>query len=156
MEERTSDSGQAEMRRCPYCHESIYAAAVKCRYCRSAVDPTREGTQTKDGPPGKMFLGVCSRLAARVQIPVTIVRVAFVLLTLFHGFGILLYLILWAILPGLSEGEEPKAGHWIASVRRFFRAVKRAFHEEVLAAGDAGTGADATKKAGEENKAESR
>jgi phage shock protein PspC (stress-responsive transcriptional regulator) len=79
-----------------------------------------------------MFLGVCTRLAARYQIPVTLVRLAFVLITLFHGFGILLYLILWAILPGFSAGEEPKANHWIRSVRRFFRAVKKAFTEEVL------------------------
>lgn len=132
MNERISDSGQGETRKCPYCCESIHADAVKCRYCRSALDPAQEATHTKDGPSGKMFLGVCARLAARYQIPVTLVRLAFVLITLFHGFGILLYLILWAILPGFSAGEEPKANLWIRSVRRFFRAVKKAFTEEVL------------------------
>ena len=103
-----------------------------------------------------MFLGVCSRLAARYQIPVTLVRLAFVLITLFHGFGILLYLILWAIMPGLSEGEEPKANDWIRSVRRFFWAVKKAFTEEVLGTKDAETGSPAVDKAADINTAESR
>jgi phage shock protein PspC (stress-responsive transcriptional regulator) len=78
-----------------------------------------------------MLLGVCTALAARYMIPVTFVRLAFVLLTLFHGFGILLYVILWAIMPGMSTTEEPKASSWIRSVRSFFRAVKKAFMEEV-------------------------
>jgi len=156
MDERTSDSGQGEMRKCPYCYESIHADAVKCRYCRSALDPTQEGAHTKNAPSGKMFLGVCTRLAARYQIPVTVVRLAFVLITLFHGFGILLYLILWAIMPGLSEAEEPRANHWIRSVRRFFWAVKKAFTEEVLGEKDAGAGSLEVDKAGDMNPAESR
>ncbi len=156
MDERTSDSGQGKTRKCPYCYESIHADAVKCRYCRSALDPTQEGTHTKDAPSGKMFLGVCSRLAARYQIPVTLVRLAFVLITLFHGFGILLYLILWAIMPGLSEGEEPKANHWIRSVRRFFWAVKRAFAEEVLGDKDDGTDTHEVDKGRDMDAAESR
>lgn len=156
MDERTSNSGQGEMRKCPYCCESIHADAVKCRYCRSALDPAQEGSHKRDTPSGKMFLGVCTRLAARYQIPVTLVRLAFVLITLFHGFGIFLYLILWAIMPGLSEAEEPKANHWIRSVRRFFRAVKKAFAEEVLGGKDAGAGSREVDKAGEMNAAESR
>jgi phage shock protein PspC (stress-responsive transcriptional regulator) len=140
MDERTWDASQGETRKCPYCYESIQAEAVKCRYCRSPLDPAQEDSRTKDGPSGKMFLGVCARLAARYQIPVTVVRLAFVLITLFHGFGILLYLILWAIMPGLSAGEEPRASRWIHSLRRFFWAVKKAFTEEVLGAKEEGNG----------------
>jgi len=156
MDVRTPEEGQEEMRRCPYCYELVHADAVKCRYCRSALDPTQDRTPTNDAPSGKMLLGVCSRLASRYQIPVTVVRLAFVLLTLFHGFGILLYLILWAIMPGLSEGEEPKASGWIQTVRRFFWAVKKAFTEEVLGAKDARPGRSEVDKAGEMNTAESR
>lgn len=156
MDERTSASGQGETRRCPYCCEWIHPEAVKCRYCRSVLDPAQEGTQRKDGPSGKMLLGVCSRLAVRYQVPVTLVRVAFVLLTLFHGFGILLYLVLWAILPGLSEAEEPRASHWIRSLRRFFRAVKTAFNEEVLRNSKDGTGDREVEKAGDASPSESR
>ncbi len=156
MDERTSASGQGETRKCPYCCEDIPAEAVKCRYCRSALDPAEQGTGANQAPSGKMFLGVCTRLAARYQIPVTLVRLCFVLLTLFHGFGILLYLILWAILPGLGEGEEPKAGHWIRSARSFFRAVKKAFNEEVGGAGNAGSESRKVDEPGDMNTVESR
>jgi phage shock protein PspC (stress-responsive transcriptional regulator) len=103
-----------------------------------------------------MFLGVCTRLAAKYQIPVTLVRLAFVLLTLFHGFGILLYLILWAILPGLGQEEEPKASDWIRSVRRFFWAVKKAFTEEVLGNKETEPESHTMDKSGDMNTAESR
>jgi phage shock protein PspC (stress-responsive transcriptional regulator) len=104
-----------------------------------------------------MLLGVCARLAVRYQVPVTLVRAVFVLLTLFHGFGILLYLILWAMLPGLKEGEEPKASQWVQTVRRFFRAVRRAFHEEARGARErADPGDGGVEKPGDVNPAESR
>ena len=156
MDARTPEEGQEGMRRCPYCYELIHRDAVKCRFCRSALDPTEENTQPKDAFSGKMFLGVATGVADKYQIPVTVVRLAFVLLTLFHGFGIFLYLILWAIMPGLSEVEEPRANHWIRSVRRFFWAVKKAFTEEVLGAKDAGAGSREVDKAGDMNPAESR
>lgn len=104
-----------------------------------------------------MLLGVCAGLAARYQVPVTLVRVVFVLLTLFHGFGILLYLILWAILPGRNEGEEPKASQWIQTVRSFFRAVRKAFHEEARSARErTGRGDGEVEKPGDATRAESR
>jgi phage shock protein PspC (stress-responsive transcriptional regulator) len=156
MDARTSDEGRGEMRRCPYCYELIHAGALKCRYCRSVLDPARQVPPSKDGPAGKMFLGVCARLAARYQVPVTVVRLAFVLITLFHGFGILLYLILWAIMPGLNDGEEPKASHWIRSLRRFLWAVKKAFTEEVLGTKGQRTGSQDVEEARDMNTAESR
>lgn len=156
MDKRTPYEGEEEMRRCPYCYELVHADALKCRYCRSALDPAGEGPQPKDGPAGKMLLGVCTRLAARYQVPVTVVRLAFVLMTLFHGFGILLYLILWAIMPGLDRGEEPKASHWIRSLRRFLWAVKKAFSEEVLGGKEQGKGNHEVEKARDMNTAESR
>ena len=156
MDERTSDSRQGETRRCPYCYELIHADALKCRYCRSTLEPNRDSNHPKEGPPGKMLLGVCTRLAARYQVPVTVVRLAFVLITLFHGFGILLYLILWAIMPGLNDGEEPKASHWIRSLRRFLWAVKKAFTEEVLGTKEQRTGSQDVEEARDMNTAESR
>jgi phage shock protein PspC (stress-responsive transcriptional regulator) len=104
-----------------------------------------------------MLLGVSTGLARKYQIPVTVVRLAFVLLTLFHGFGILLYLILWAIMPGIREGDEqPKATDWVRTVRRFFWAVKKAFNEEVVGNRGDRPGNNELEKTGEMNAAESR
>ncbi len=48
---------------------------------------------------GKMIAGVCTGLAQYLGVDVTIVRLLFALLTLFVGGGVLLYLILWLIMP---------------------------------------------------------
>ena len=46
--------------------------------------------------------GVCSGLANYFKIDPVIIRVLFVLFVIFKGFGVLLYIILWIIMP-----EEP-------------------------------------------------
>jgi len=47
----------------------------------------------------KMIAGVCGGLGEVLDVDPTIVRVVFVLLALMAGHGILLYLILWLIMP---------------------------------------------------------
>ena len=47
----------------------------------------------------KMIGGVCGGLAEYFTVDPTIVRVLWVLLTLLGGAGILLYVILWVIMP---------------------------------------------------------
>lgn len=47
----------------------------------------------------KVIGGVCSGLADYFQLDATLVRVAFVLTTLFVGTGLWIYLILWIVLP---------------------------------------------------------
>ena len=50
-------------------------------------------------PSDKMLGGVCSGLADFFGIDPTVVRLAFVLLTLLGGHGVLIYLVLWLIVP---------------------------------------------------------
>jgi phage shock protein C len=47
----------------------------------------------------KMIGGVCGGLAEVLDLDPTAVRMVFVLLALLGGHGILLYLILWIIMP---------------------------------------------------------
>ena len=47
----------------------------------------------------KMIGGVCGGLADYFSVDPTVVRVLWVLLTLLGGAGILLYVILWVIMP---------------------------------------------------------
>ncbi len=46
-----------------------------------------------------MIAGVCAGIANYFGIDPTIVRVLYVLMVLFAGFGILLYIILWIVIP---------------------------------------------------------
>ena len=47
----------------------------------------------------KMIGGVCAGIADYLGLDPTIVRIVWVLLLFFAGFGILLYLILWIVMP---------------------------------------------------------
>ena len=53
---------------------------------------------------GRIVAGVCAGLGANFGVDVNLVRLAFGVLTVFYGLGILLYLIAWVILP--EEGED--------------------------------------------------
>ena len=50
-------------------------------------------------PNEQMIAGVCSGLAEDFNLDTTIVRLLFVLLFFLGGHGILVYLILWIVLP---------------------------------------------------------
>ncbi|MFC1849812.1 PspC domain-containing protein [candidate division CSSED10-310 bacterium] len=94
----------AEMKKCPYCAEMINVEAVKCRYCSSWLDKKAflQGW-TRSRKHGKL-LGICAGLARHLAIPVTVVRLAFVIITFIGGWGILLYLVLWLLMP--EEKDE--------------------------------------------------
>ncbi|MBP5204452.1 PspC domain-containing protein [bacterium] len=53
--------------------------------------------------------GVCAGIAEYFDIDPTIVRVIFVALVLGEGFGVLLYLILWVLLPTKSSLEDDQS-----------------------------------------------
>ncbi len=47
----------------------------------------------------KRIAGVCGGIAEYFDIDATLVRIGFVLLALFTGVGILLYVVMWIVLP---------------------------------------------------------
>jgi phage shock protein C len=52
----------------------------------------------------KVIAGVCGGLGQYFDIDPTIIRIVFVLISIFGGSGILIYIILWLVIP--SEGSD--------------------------------------------------
>ena len=64
----------------------------------------KEGKRLLRVRQGRIVAGVCTGLARYFGVDVNLVRLAFGVLTVFYGLGVLLYVVAWAILP--EEGED--------------------------------------------------
>ena len=65
---------------------------------------------------GRMVAGVCAGLAEHFGVDVTLVRLAFALLSVFGGTGVLFYLIAWLIIP--EEDESASIAETMINKRR--------------------------------------
>ena len=68
-------------------------------------EPSSNGTKRLYRPrDGRVVAGVCAGLAAYFRVDPTLVRLAFALVTVFGGLGVLIYLCAWVVIP--EEGGD--------------------------------------------------
>lgn len=96
-------SENTDTKKCMYCAELIKKEAVKCRYCGSWLEQG-QATRWRRSRENKMILGICAGLAKQFNIDVTLVRIGFIIAA-FLGWGILLYLVLWPLIPWEEKKE---------------------------------------------------
>jgi phage shock protein C len=61
---------------------------------------------------GQVVAGVCSGLGEYLKVDPNVVRLAFAVLTIFGGMGILIYMIAWVILPE-EDQDTSIAESWV-------------------------------------------
>jgi phage shock protein PspC (stress-responsive transcriptional regulator) len=79
---------------------------------------------------GAMIAGVCNGIAAYVNIDPTLVRLAFVLLTMLWCAGLLVYLVMAIVVPEARSPEEKAAASGAPSTaQEFIRRAKEGYYE---------------------------
>ena len=70
-------------------------------------DPMNNGTKRLYRiQDGRVVAGVCAGVAAYFGVDPTLVRLAFVVVSVFGGVGILLYLGAWVVIPEERDGTS--------------------------------------------------
>jgi phage shock protein PspC (stress-responsive transcriptional regulator) len=79
---------------------------------------------------GAMIAGVCNGIAAHVNLDPTLVRLAFVILTMLWGTGLLVYLVMAIVVPEARSPEEKAAASGNPSTaQEFIRRAKEGYYE---------------------------
>jgi phage shock protein PspC (stress-responsive transcriptional regulator) len=112
----------AETRKCPYCAEDIPTEAVRCRYCRSRVAAFDFDRWYRDHPERRLA-GVAAAVSHVLAVPVTFVRVGFLVLTFIHLLGPILYGILWLLLP-FAPGTPSPLERGLAAAQDWVRRLR--------------------------------
>jgi phage shock protein PspC (stress-responsive transcriptional regulator) len=84
---------------CPYCRTETAPGATRCAACTSwLTEPprAREWTRARDGA---WLGGVARGLANRFGVSCAAVRLAFIVAAIVGGWGIVVYLALWVVMP---------------------------------------------------------
>ena len=128
--------------------QTAAATARTARRPDGPDDRSGDGSGADNGPPAggagprrlrrsttdRMLAGVCGGIAEHFDVDSNVVRIAFVLLTVFVGVGAVVYLAAWLLLPEDGGGTSPSAA---AAGRRWRRSpapdgVEGSTHEDAI------------------------
>ena len=94
-----------------YCHHCGKQVPEDGRFCSSCGEPLknipRPHHRLMRSRTDKKIAGVCGGLADYLDVDPTIVRVVAIMLALLGGWGVLGYVVAWAIVPE----EQPDLAH---------------------------------------------
>ena len=102
---------------CVKCQREIEAESSYCRFCGAPVRPTEAPRRFVRIPDEGKIAGVCAGLAAYFDTDVTIVRLAWVILSIIPGVfigGLVAYIAAWILAPVASPQDHRPLGRRLA------------------------------------------
>jgi len=96
---------------CPQCGKEYGQKVNFCCHCGTAMfTPTRIERKTLTlSRTDKKIAGVCGGFAEYLELDPTLVRLVWVMLALFAGWGFIAYLIAWIVVPNAPEAKPAPA-----------------------------------------------
>src|SRR5579862_4963946 len=86
---------------CPQCGKEYSQQANFCSHCGGALAHCafRQGNKLTRSRIDKKIAGVCAGFANHLGLDVTLVRIVWLMLAVFGGWGIFGYIIAWIVMP---------------------------------------------------------
>ncbi len=94
---------------CARCLKDLEDGSSFCRHCGAAVSAGPQARRLVRVPEEGRVGGVCAGIASYLDADVTLVRLAWVILSIVPGFllgGLVAYAACWALLPTAAPGER--------------------------------------------------
>ena len=95
---------------CARCFKELEDGSAFCRFCGAAVGAAPSVPRITRIPTEGQVGGVCAGLAAYFDADVTLIRLAWVILSIVPGLllgGVLVYAVCWILLPVVTLDERP-------------------------------------------------
>ena len=94
---------------CGRCHKDLEDGSSFCRFCGAAVGATSPARRLKRIQEEGQIAGVCAGVASYFDTDVTLVRLAWIILSIVPGLllgGVIVYAACWILLPVATPAER--------------------------------------------------
>jgi phage shock protein PspC (stress-responsive transcriptional regulator) len=98
---------------CPQCQKDVEGDSSYCRFCGAGVQNAAPPRQLRRLPAEGKIAGVCAGLADYFDVDVTLIRLAWIALSIVPGLllgGVLAYAVAWLLVPAAPVAHTSYAG----------------------------------------------